>query len=360
MFPPAFLEQPTDPILFQPNLHAARVQSAFLGLEQRVWRDVSVQVRGIGSFGRELITTDLINRDFSVPGVQGNILGLIDPNLPEMFYRANQGKSDYLGGSAILRFRLRLAEGQVSYTLSHTIDNQSDPLAGTFLNYNFGSILTSGGSPVIAAFTQQFNSQADRANSDFDQRQNLVFYAAVEAPRFSGRAGKLLNNWRLGTIGAVRSGLPYSVIAPTVANSPYVNNRLDLVTAPSAAYMDAPVPGGKQLLNPSAFQPPADGAIGNTGRNAFRGPGLFNIDLSVGREFSPFRREELGRLLVRADLFNVLNHANLNNPEATYGCTNCDFGAALYGRTEVNSGFPLLLPLTETARQVQLLVRLSF
>jgi hypothetical protein len=362
MYPPGLpLAGPIDPVLFQPSLHAARVQSAFVSFEQRFSNQISFELRGIGTFGRDLITTDLINRDFSVPTGTGNPLGLIDPNLPMIFYRANQGKSDYLGGSASLRFRSGIAEGQISYTLSHTIDNQSDPLAGTFQNYNFGQILTSGGSPVIAAFTQQFDSQGDRANSDFDQRQNLVFYSALLAPTLSGPVlGKFLNNWRFGTIAALRSGLPYSALAPEVADSVYVNNRLNLVTSPSAASTDVPIPGGTQLLNSAAFQPPAAGTIGNTGRNAFRGPGLFNIDLSLGREFPLSRLGDSGRILVRAELFNVLNHANLNNPSATYGCTNCDFGDALYGRTEINSGFPLLLPLTETARQIQLLVRLSF
>jgi hypothetical protein len=139
----------------------------------------------------------------------------------------------------------------------------------------------------------------------------------------------------------------------------YKNNRLDLVTSSSAASTDIAIPGGKQLLNPADFLPPATGTIGNTGRNAFRGPGLFNIDLSLSREFPISKLGESGRLTVRADLFNVLNHANLNNPCANYNCGS-NFGDALYGRTETNNGFPLLLPLTETARQIQVLVRVSF
>jgi hypothetical protein len=94
--------------------------------------------------------------------------------------------------------------------------------------------------------------------------------------------------------------------------------------------------------------------VGNTGRNEFRGPGLFNVDLSIGRGFRLLKLGESGRLLVRADMFNVLNHANL------IYCAACGFGEAIYGRAETNSGFPLLLPLAETSRQIQLLVRLSF
>ena len=347
-----------DPILFQPSLHAARVQSAFLSFEQRFSNAVSFQLRGIGAFDRDLVTTDQINREYSVPYDLNNRTGVINPNLPTLLYRANQGKSDYLGGAASLRFRSGIAEGQISYTLSHAIDNQSDPLAGTFQNYNFGPLLSSGGSPVIAAFTQQFDSQGDRADADFDQRQNLVLYSALESPTWSRPVlRKFLGNWRVGTILALRSGLPYSAIAPEAGGfglPVYINNRYNIVTPPSAASTNTAIPGGEQLLNSASFEAPEPGAVGNTGRNEFRGPGLFNVDLSLAREFPLTRLRESGRLLVRADLFNALNHANL------ISCDNCGLGEALYGRTETNSGFPLSLPLAETARQIQLLVRLSF
>ena len=61
---------------------------------------------------------------------------------------------------------------------------------------------------------------------------------------------------------------------------------------------------------------------------------------------------------MRADVFNVFNHANLNNPDALLG--SATFGLAQYGRTESATGFPLLTPLTETARQVQVMIRVEF
>jgi hypothetical protein len=60
----------------------------------------------------------------------------------------------------------------------------------------------------------------------------------------------------------------------------------------------------------------------------------------------------------RADAFNSLNHANLNNPDPFLGSET--FGLALCGRRGKRSGFPALAPLDETARQVQLLVRIEF
>jgi hypothetical protein len=64
------------------------------------------------------------------------------------------------------------------------------------------------------------------------------------------------------------------------------------------------------------------------------------------------------RLTLRADVFNFLNHANLNQPDPLV--TSPTFGVAKYGRTGRQTGFPALAPFVETARQVQIILRLEF
>jgi hypothetical protein len=49
---------------------------------------------------------------------------------------------------------------------------------------------------------------------------------------------------------------------------------------------------------------------------------------------------------------------NLNPPGNTPG--NSNYGVALFGTPAANSGFPALVPLTETARRIQLVVRVTF
>jgi hypothetical protein len=65
-------------------------------------------------------------------------------------------------------------------------------------------------------------------------------------------------------------------------------------------------------------------------------------------------------LTVRADAFNILNHANLGNPDNLYDPQSSTFGLATYGRQGAASGFPAVTPLNETARQIQLLFRFEF
>jgi hypothetical protein len=67
---------------------------------------------------------------------------------------------------------------------------------------------------------------------------------------------------------------------------------------------------------------------------------------------------EAGALSLRADGFNFLNHANLNPPGNIPGTSS--YGVALFGTPRQSAGFPSLVPLAQTARQIQLMVRLSF
>jgi hypothetical protein len=95
------------------------------------------------------------------------------------------------------------------------------------------------------------------------------------------------------------------------------------------------------------------------GRNAFTGPGFYNLDLAVGRSFPLPWLGEGSRLNFRADAFNVLNHANLGNPDTLL--TSPTFGVATFGRqASQGNGFPTLSPLNETPRQIQLSVRIQF
>jgi hypothetical protein len=98
--------------------------------------------------------------------------------------------------------------------------------------------------------------------------------------------------------------------------------------------------------------------LGNSGRGAFRGPGFWNYDLSVNREFPLRVLREAGRLQLRADFFNAFNHANLGNPE-TFLFSPL-FGLAQFGRRGFQAAPVGTSPLNEFARRVQLVAKVSF
>jgi hypothetical protein len=74
------------------------------------------------------------------------------------------------------------------------------------------------------------------------------------------------------------------------------------------------VAGGREI-NPAALTIPTGAVQGDLGRNALRGFGATNVDLTLRRQFK--LRERLS-LQARADLFNIFNHpgqlARVTNP----------------------------------------------
>jgi hypothetical protein len=77
------------------------------------------------------------------------------------------------------------------------------------------------------------------------------------------------------------------------------------------------IPAGQPLgtpdrwYDPCAFSPPAPGTFGNLGRNTVTGPGLTVVDASLNKVFKPSERINVQ---FRAEVFNLLDHANFYEP----------------------------------------------
>lgn len=353
---PTYNGQPIDtefPNLtaFQKPMPNGYAEDFFFGVQQPGPRNVSFELNGAGSLGRRLITTDVLNYN----QLQNN-------KLPPINYISAQGLSDYYSMNFVTRWRARRGFLQAAYTWSHAIDEQSDPLQGDFFNLLFVNL--AGQPPTLpgAGFSTPGDSRGDRGNADFDQRQAFVMYGVLSpvAP-VSPSLSRWINGWTFSTVAAVRSGFPYTVYV--VDNNPDALNLRASVAGTGSPLLANPVPvaGGEQVFLPSAFcanyqnptctSPP-------TGRNAFEGPGLVSFDLSAARQFAVRQLGEGGGITLRADFFNVLNHANLNPPGNIPGNTN--YGIALFGTPPASAGFPALVPLAETARRIQLVVRVTF
>ncbi len=358
------------PVLFQPGLRSPYAQSACAGLTHQIAGDWTAEASYLGSLGRKLITSDIVNRIFSLPFEPfdpANPAKVFNPALPEFIFRGNQGSSSYHAMAVTTRYRGPRVLANLSYTWGQWIDNQSEALNGDATNLSFSG---SGGIGAgVSAFARQFDSGADRGPSDFDQRHNLVFYTVWTLPeaRGGGRWRALARGWQVSQLAAFRSGFPFTVYATGFAavsleHGRVYNNRANL-TAPAGYAIREAAPGGWTLLRREAFADPPGGVLGGTGRNAFRGPGMYNLDLSLSRSLRLRWLGETGRIVLRADAFNVLNHANLNNPESRLDAERPflpDFGEAALGRRGRRTAFPALSPLDETARQVQVLLRVEF
>jgi hypothetical protein len=349
-------------ILMDPKLKNGYAQTAFIGVQQAFGDNLTLEVNATASRDRRLLTSDIVNRQLTLTTTFD---GRPNDNLPDIEWRSSQGKADYSALTTLVRYRLRTLTLQGSYTWSRSIDNQSDPLGAEATNLGASAVGGTSQSAVRSAFAVQYNSNADRGNSDFDQRHNVFLLGIWQSDKRSWYA----RGWQFSWLAAFRTGFPYSVESPQGFDFIYgvaaVQDQRADVFNPAGVYLKNPKPaaGGKYLINASAFSIPVNGLVGNTGRNAFRGPGLYNVDVSLARSFGvkglwKFKAPETTRLTFRADAFNILNHANLNNPDNVLGDAN--FGLATYGRQGTASGFPSVSPVNETSRQIQMMVRLEF
>ena len=140
---------------------------------------------------------------------------------------------------------------------------------------------------------------------------NLI--ASAETPQFSNTAARMLaSEWRLSGIFRASSGNALRVVTG-------IDRSLDglVTTAQRVDQVMDNVYGDKTLnnwFNPAAFAQPAIGAHGNSGYNAYEGPGTRTIDLSLVRSF-PFLDSQ--RIEVRVEAFNALNWLRPQNPNAT-------------------------------------------
>ncbi len=140
--------------LVDPNLRNGYAQDAFLGVQQSLGDNLSFELNGTTSLGRRLITTDLLNRQFTTT------VGTGRPNesLPNVDWRSSEGNSDYTALSAIVKYHWRTLLLQGAYTWSHAIDDQSDPLNGDFFNLNFTSV-NNNVSTTVAVFRDAVQQQ---------------------------------------------------------------------------------------------------------------------------------------------------------------------------------------------------------
>ncbi len=151
-------------------------------------------------------------------------------------------------------------------------------------------------------------------------------------------------DWTPSTLGPCRS---------LQRARPNLNSGVPLWTA------DPNVAGGREI-NPAAFAIPTGAVQGDLGRNALRGFGAINVDLTLRRQFKI--RERLA-LQARADLFNIFNHPNFGSPinylsSPQFGQSTQMLGASL-GSGGQNGG---LNPLYQIGgpRSVQFALKLLF
>jgi carboxypeptidase family protein len=200
------------------------------------------------------------------------------------------------------------------YTFSKVLDD-GDSLNAT----------TSGGGPALAS--NPFHLRSDWGLATFDVRHVALVNASYALPfgrgkRFLGGPGGFgsaaVSGWTVNSIVTLQGGFPFS---PQLSYNPSNNGDTRNPVRPFAnPVFSGPVILGSpnKWFDPNAFLAPANtpangGFYGNVGRDTLIGPGLATWDFSVLKDT---RIRERLCLQFRAEIFNLLNRANFNLPNA--------------------------------------------
>lgn len=305
----------------------AHIYSA--SLQRELPGGITAQAAYVGSRGRNVFNRIFVNTIDPATGRRPAA-----PFLTTQIDRKSwMGESEYDG--LLLSVQRGLRSGlllQANYTLGRSRDNNAGNGEGSeWQNARCG--------------------ECEWGPSDFDARHNVAFNAVYQLPFGAGRArltsgigSAVLGGWDLAAVVYARSGRPVNVLVNrTGPDGSDVNQRPNLLSGVDAVAGDT-----ARWFNAAAFAVPAAGEFGNAPRNGFRGPGTWQVDVSLSRRL---RLGGRAGLELRVDGFNI---ANVDQ----YGTPARDFTQSLtFGTPTPLNSQPTG---TGTARQVQLGLRLMF
>jgi hypothetical protein len=266
----------------------------------------------VGSHSTHLSLQQYLNPSIYIPGSslseQQRVLFPGYSNNMELLDES--GNSHY--DSLQLTMQKRFSHGVsvlANYTWQHSIDDVPPSSGST------GAGATGGAGPLPIPWYASGNKQLDYGTSDFNRQHVFVvsYLWDIPAPRTSNKLVKgVLGNWELTGIVTAETGLAFTVFSGKDISQTGLNqdrgvylggNPLGGVackTAPCVNY-----------INPAAFGQPAAGSVGNVGKGALTGPGLFDWDMGL---FKNIPIKERWRVQLRGEFFNTFNHSNFTTP----------------------------------------------
>jgi outer membrane receptor protein involved in Fe transport len=312
--------------VFDPHLQNPYSMNMYFGVQHALSNTWMLESAFVGTRGVKFPLERVFNAVDRLTGIRPN------PGLGEGYYEDNTQNTVYTSWQTSLRKR---------YSFN---------LTGSF-HYTWGKGLSTGGGDIGGYYqgdtdlrTQDFfHPRNDRGPSAGDVAHYFAYELVYDLPRFAGHGAlmkQVLGGWQISSLLSAMTGQPLLVTQTSslqVTRPDYVggnaildNNRSTLQYLNRAAFALVPI----AAASGATIRP------GNAGNGAVRGPGMWNMDLSVGKTFSLAER---ARLQIRADSFDSLNHTNFTGLSTS-------LNSPTFGRFTATRG----------ARVIQLNARLSF
>jgi hypothetical protein len=279
------------------------VDSYNLTVEREIFHNATFGLGYIGNVGRHLNSGTNLNAPVPGPGTNTSrqplfaAFGLTQ----DIFNKCDCFSSDY--NALQVKFNKRFSNNYQlfsSYTWSKTLD--------------FGEFGTE---------SNQYNYRVDHGPAVFDRASTFTLGHVANLPfgrgqrwgsDASGPVNAILGGWEFVGITTAQSGLPFSVLENnTSLNTFDMNLRPDRIGNPFSGMCSGGAATHTRTcwFNPGAFSTPPLYTFGNTSRNSLRGPGYFNADWGLHKNFT---LTEKMKLQFSWDVINAFNHVNLQNP----------------------------------------------
>jgi outer membrane receptor protein involved in Fe transport len=289
------------------------------GIQQELGKNMMFELAYVGNRGvklpafRNLNQLPAVFNAAGVPGAGPRPLAGFGLNA-DIQLLENLGVSNYHSLQARVEKRFSSGiSGLLSYTWGKALTNAVDHLS-----------TSGGGNGVdVGVFKEAQDGNDRRAEyglAEFDVQHRLIGSAVWQLPfRRNRRLGILFGDWEFSPIVTVQSGLGL-----TIVQSNLLTLGGERQSRPNRIANGA-LPGSQRTVDRyfdiNAFRvlqtnPAADGfvpfqAFGNSGVGVLRGPGLFNIDFNLSKNFA---LTEKHALQFRAEFFNALNRTNFGVP----------------------------------------------
>jgi outer membrane receptor for ferrienterochelin and colicin len=296
--------------------------SHFYGVsyQRELGSSTSASIEYSGSTGRGLYDLADVNK----PGAELVILGDATkawnkrPNTQYTAFntRGNRGQSQYHSVTFGIDAR-KVAETGLQFSAKYTLGSAKDNLSSTFsdssANYNLG-------------YLDAFDPMLDYGYAEFDVRHRFVMSGIWNLPFFlnsTGATRTLLGGWQVNWIFTARTGFPFTLWDCT-SGYYYCMRAVDPIGIPRTANGNTATgnPNEYMLLDLSKLMPTAGSYVNPltgtsdygpypsnmTKRDAFRGPGAWNVDFGFSKRFR-FGPRYAAQLRIEA--YNLFNHANM-------------------------------------------------
>jgi hypothetical protein len=327
------------------NYRRGYIQSLNVTLQHEIAKDFNAQAAFVQT--RAIRHTDDININAAGPGGgnAGRAYFAITGQTTDITESTPFNTSNYNALQTQLTKRVGAGLVGATYTYSKALDYGDNDDSG----------LTWAWAPMY---------QRNYALAGFDRTHNLEIYGNYELPVGRGKrwasqgfASKVVGGWQLNGILSRQSGTPLTISSSgTSVNAPGNTQTADQILANVAILGGHGIgANGGSYFNPLAFAAPSttSAVFGNSGRDIIRGPGVFNVNASLFRNFAVTERF---KLQFRVETFNLTNTPQFGNPGVTLTSAKLSGGVPIPGSL---NGFSQITTASNE-RQLRFALKLSF